>query len=482
MEDLQRAFDALNAKTTAYTNLWNYYDGDQPIVYSTERLEAVFRVLNAKFVQNWCAVVIDALLERLSLKGLTLKDQSASSILTELWAKQGLGLESVDVHTAAFVTGEAFLIAWPNEKGEIETYYNDPRLCTVFYDPERPKLIRFAAKWWNDEGDGKRHMTLYYPNRLEYYVSRDKGEDVQSWKNMRPAEPDQAPNPYGQVPVFHFRCQRRTTKSELANAVSIQDAVNKLLNDMMVAAEFGAFRQRWIIGNMEEIGQLKNAPNEIWQIPAGDGVGQGAQVGEFDAVDLGNYLNAIDKLATSIAVITRTPKHFFFGQGGDPSGEALIAMEAPLNKRAEHFMDVFGVTWRQVAAFMLKLKGQEVDPDQITPLFAEARTVQPLSEATTWREAVTAGLPLVTQLRREGWSQEELDQLEADLRAARRAITAANMQTALLEQQIGVSHQTVLQQFGFNADQERQQREAEGANLGEQLLSAFDQDQQGAAG
>src|SRR5690606_40424882 len=65
-----------------------------------------------------------------------------------------------------------------------------------------------------------------------------------------------------------------------------------------------------------ETGQpLKNQPGLIWDIPAGDGVGQPTQVGELSATDLGNYLAALDRNANVIASISRTPKHFFFQSG-----------------------------------------------------------------------------------------------------------------------------------------------------------------------
>ena len=36
--DLTRAYAALAAKSSTYEALWQYYDGDQPLVYSSNRL------------------------------------------------------------------------------------------------------------------------------------------------------------------------------------------------------------------------------------------------------------------------------------------------------------------------------------------------------------------------------------------------------------------------------------------------------------
>jgi hypothetical protein len=72
----------------------------------------------------------------------------------------------------------------------------------------------------------------------------------------------------------------------------------------------------------------------IMDLAAGDAGTQPTSAGAFPAADLSNFLTAMDKLAASISAITSTPKHYFFDQGGQLSGEALIALEAPLNKKA----------------------------------------------------------------------------------------------------------------------------------------------------
>ena len=192
-----------------------------------------------------------------------------------------------------------------------------------------PQETLLPPKWHYDE-EGYPHITLYYPDRLEYYKAGVK-EPKSAAAFIADETMATAPNPYGEIPVFHLRRERRKIKSELENVVTIQDAINKLFADMMVAAEFGAFPQRYVISQMEANGQLKNAPNEIWQLWAGDGQGQDTEAGQFEPTDLDNYLKAMDKLAQAMAIISKTPKHFFFAQDVDPSGEALITMEAPLN-------------------------------------------------------------------------------------------------------------------------------------------------------
>jgi hypothetical protein len=416
--DLQRAYEALAVKRVAYDRLWNYYLGEQPVVYTAERLRKIFQNVNARFVQNWCAVVVDSLWERVQLKGFTAEDEGLRARLSELWRQVPLGLEADDAHLGAFVCGEAYLVAWRDEEGASELYFNDGRMCHLFYDPERPRVKRFGAKWWDDEFTEKRRLTLYYPERLEYYVSRGSWPEVNDWRSF---EPDgDSENPWGEVPVFHLRTARWPA-SELANAVPLQNGVNKLLIDMMVAAEYGAFKQRYIISNAESLGRLRNAPNEVWDLPAGDNLGQGTEVGEFGATPLQNYFDAIDRLAISIAIITQTPKNFFFATGNEISGEALLAMEAPLNAKARARIERFGPVWREVAAFLLRMEGRAVMPPEIEPVFEQPQTMQPLTRAQARNFDVSSGMPLRTVLRREGWTPGELEEMEGDVAAAQEA-------------------------------------------------------------
>jgi len=429
--DIELAYAALAAKLPTYDKLFAYVSGNQPLVYSTHRLQEAFRSLTAHFQQDWCSVVVNAALDRMTLSGFDADSDALNDTLKTCWNENGMGIESTQVHEMALITGEAFVIAWEGENG-IEVFANDPRLCHVFYESANRHKKRFAAKWFKDEAAACWRLTLYYPDRQEYYRTQETTGDPSSAMQFEPdVELPTAPNPYGIIPVFHFRGNPRSGQGELSDILSLQDAVNKLLADMMVSAEYGAFKQRYIISN-SDTADLKNAPNLIWNIPAGDGQGQPVQVGEFQGTDLNLYLNAIDKLANSIAIISRTPKHYLFGTGGSLSGEALLAMEAPLNKKVAKLEDNYGAVWQEVASFLLLLSGKgEVSPSSIKPIWQPPESVQPLTEAQARKTAVEAGVPLVTELKREGWTDDEIAAMQKDAEEAKKG--TATTATALLD-------------------------------------------------
>lgn len=431
MDDKTLAYTALSRKVDTYSTLFKYADGEQPLIYSSSRLKEAFNRLDAKFNQNWMAVVIDTALDRLSFSGWSTKSPEENGLLADLYATHKLQLESYDVHRAALITHEAYVIAWKDETGQIEVYYNDPRLVHVFYNPESPKKKTFAAKWYQGQ-DGRYYLTLYYPDRLEYFVTRQviRSGIPSSAQAFIPADIPFAPNPYGVIPVFHFQISRRANGGELFGIITLQDAVNKLFADMMIAAEFGAFKQRWII-TTADTSALKNAPNEIWAIPPGEGTQ--TQVGEFAETDLNIFLNAIDKLANSIAIISRTPKHYFMQTGSNISGEALLAMESPLVAKVERFQRSLSTTWEELGIFLYMLEtGITLSPKEIDVTWQPAQAVQPKTEAETIKTNVEAGLPLKTALRWAGKAEDEIEQIE--LEKAEEEQAKATMGQLMLDQ------------------------------------------------
>ena len=414
--DIEKAFDAITNKRSYLDLLFRYVNGGQPLKYSTERLKEIFDDINTHFEINWCTVVVDSSLDRMELNGFHTDDDVANTKLVELFDLLHISTQSDDAHLGALSVGSAYVIVWQDDAGELELYYNDPRICHIFYDSSNPIVKTFAAKIFVRD-DRRTEITLYYPERIEHWVTKAKTAKASTTKTAKAndfeldEETGTEENTFGVIPVFGL-----ITPSEIAKVTTIQDAINKMFADMMVAAEFGAFASRYIISQSDE-GDLKSAPNEIWWIPSGDGQGQAASVGQFDATDLNNYLKAMDSLANSMAIITRTPKHYMMTTGANISGEALIAMESPLVRKVKKHKMRFDISWQEIAQFMLQLSNITIEASKIEPVWERVESVQPKTEAETRLIAINTGIPLTTQLKREGWTEQEIKELEKQIAA-----------------------------------------------------------------
>ena len=413
--DLQRVLDGMTAKTPDYDKYWQYYNGDAPLVYSTEKLQAIFSSVNARFSQNWAEVVVKAVLDRLSVQKPTVnKNQELSRQLSDLWENSGIWLDEISIYEDLLVTGEAFVVVWPDDEDgtTVRAFHNDSRHVHIVYDSANPRKKLFAGKWWKDDEDAenaKTHLIMYYPDRIETYESAAGDPSVDSRYDLVSSEE----NPFGMIPVFHFRSSQREPRSILKNVIDPQNALNKLMNDKMIVAEYMAAPQRYAITEAD-ISGLRNAPNEIWKIPPAAPGDQPTSVGQFSPATLEGYSQSIAELASTIGVLSSTPRYYITG-GDAPSGEALRVMEAPLIKRVKRLIYLcLSPVWKEIAQGILFFSGVQVALTDISAEFDTVESDQPVLDIQVQKGEREIGLPLVTVLRRHGTTEEEIEQIKEE--------------------------------------------------------------------
>jgi hypothetical protein len=411
-KDIKPAVLAIAAKREEYAVLRDYYEGDHELKFSTDKIRKALGKIGIYFAENWLAVVVDAAVDRLSLKGFEVSDSpELTTLLATFFKKARLGLVSTDVHEDATIVGESYFILGKVD-GKIQANFNAPELCHIFYESADPLVKKYAAKFWSE--NNYVYLNLYYPKKIEKY--RAPLRKSVAYDALDHQQVSVVPNPTGQIPVFHFRhSQKDNYKIDMGPSErSIQDAINILFSNMMVSSEFNSLKQRIIISQSDP-GDLKNIPGENWWFPAGDGTGQQTSVSELGGHDPTGFLTSIDHFANALSATTRTPKYYFFGSEGQvPSGEALLTLEAPLVKKVLRRLLSYSVTWEEIASYAALLMGSVIEPTDITSLWGPIGSVQPLTEAQIIKTEGEATIPLKTSLRRRGWSATEIADMETD--------------------------------------------------------------------
>jgi len=354
--------------------LEDYYRGNHPLLYASSRFRAAFGNMFMGFSDNWCGIVCDALDERLDVDGFRMSSDAgdaADDDAWRIWQANGLDAQSQMAHHEALVKGYSYALVWANPDDDETPLITIEDAREMVVALERGTRKRLAAlKRWQDDDDAKTtYATLYLPDRIEKWVSAKGQTAASGWNGPKGYAPRQVegeawplPNPLGVVPVVPFVNRpnlRGKGESELKEIVPIQNAVNKLTLDMLVAAEFAAYRQRWVTGMDIPIDPDTNKPVEPFKSATDRlfvGEDKDTRFGSFEVTDLANYTNAIDKLIGHIASITRTPSHYFMaGATGYPSGETLKAAETGLVRKALRRQRYFGESWEDVIrlAFMV---------------------------------------------------------------------------------------------------------------------------------
>jgi hypothetical protein len=195
------------------------------------------------------------------------KSNPINQIIEDLWEYNELGEELPNLHRNVGKYGDYYMLVWPvigNESGEdskafdvkksaaalsgkaeasdeqadavreddlaqaanktivaVDMICHDPLTTRAFYDTENPRKMSYVIRSW-EEGEGQNvtvRANLYYPDRIERWVHKGKPPKRKSTKTrwlpyVEDGAPAVLPNPFDQIPFFHYRTDRTYGKPD----------------------------------------------------------------------------------------------------------------------------------------------------------------------------------------------------------------------------------------------------------------------------
>jgi hypothetical protein len=382
-----------------------------------------FGELFRAFADNLCPAVVDSVADRLQIDGFDVEegDPIKADLVMSIWRRNRMDRRVGEVHQEALRQGDAYVLVWPDRDGLAAIYPQRADQVAYVYDEELPGRALYAAKGWV-RGDGTYRLNLYYADRIEKYVSRSAtlGAIPDSSNALVPFEADgepwPLPNPFGTVPVFHFATNAPVGgygKSELADVVPLQDALNKAVADMLVAMEYAALPQRWVTGIEVEIDPQTGKPvppftpgfERIWLSESPD-----VRFGEFQAADLAQFIRVQESIRGEFARVSGTPFHYLMLVGGDwPSGEAMKTAETRFLSRVRDRMVAYGNTWEDAMRFALAVEGVEVEGLRLSVRWRDPapRSEREIVETVALKTQI--GLPKRQALIELGYAEAEVE-------------------------------------------------------------------------
>lgn len=390
--------------------LWErYFEGVHRLAFATSRFRQTFGNLFHEFGDNWMSLIVDASVERLNVQGFrfdTVKgDDDAyegDSDAWTIWRDNDLPSQSDIAHTEAVKLGKSYILVDPfarTDMGNPQISVEHPAQCTVAYEAGNRRRRKAAMKTWTDH-TGYIRADVYMPDKIYRFKTTQKlndkvpdtqtyGEYTAIYGNLFPLDytgppaaflgeratwipytdddqPAVIPHTLGVVPIIPLENNPSLKvggRSDIAPIIPIQDALNKLVMDMIIASEFASFGQRWATGievpKDPETGRPLSdqrflaAVSRLWVSEDPE-----TKFGQFNASDLGNYVKAIEMFIQHIAAITRTPPHYLLGQAGSfPSGDSLAATETGLVAKVKRKMKNFAPAWEEALRLSFKAKG-----------------------------------------------------------------------------------------------------------------------------
>jgi Phage portal protein, SPP1 Gp6-like len=436
-----RKLDATLRRRRNLTDLFErYYAGNHRLAYATEKFQDAFGSLFGAFADNWCGVIADTPNERLEVQGFQVgTDQPSEGDDSErawrLWKDNDMEMQSSIVHLGAIKCGVSYVL--------VDTTGDDPNITAwpssmaiVKHDPKSRKAT-LGATFWTDD-DGYEGATLYTPDEFITYKAKDKSErgaeidpTKREWSEVDVIPNERADGLLPLVEIVNRPNELGIGKSDLSDVLAMQDAINKLANDMLVASEFQAFRQRVLTGieipKNPETGeplpsqQIEAAISRLWVFENPD-----AKVWDMAPADLGNYVSGIKELLNHVAAQTRTPPHYLIGAMVNVAGEALTAAESGLVSRVKAKQKSFARSWRTVIKLALDID-ETIEVKWANP---ERQTLAAVADPVSKLSAPAIGLPREELWRMLGYSELDIARLSKSDIATKTAVTGATSTSA----------------------------------------------------
>lgn len=451
-EELERQRQVVKAR--------EYYDGDQP-TYLTERARtflALDETGDDTFNMNVVRGIVEAVTERLIVAGFHCVDESSAAWAWATWQADRLDAKQNDVHEGAVCDGEKFVaIDWDDDDGRLRfiphARYTSAEAggsgegCKATYANDDPnqKLLYISKRWTEYLGNGRarQRLTCYYPDRIEKYQQISnindwlpldeetlsaEGDVDESGQVVWPKPwVDDAGEPLG-IPVVHFR--NPGMRSEIWDAIKLQNAVNKTLIDTLAAGDSTAFQIFVALGFIPTTdGKAPAEDQSNWQdIEPGRTIGttRSATEADFKAIPPGSLdplLNLLEKLVLWMAVITRTPVSRYQFSGQVASADTLKQqMESLLAKVGLRHI-LFGDAWEDVMTIGRRLQnyfgggwdGKLLDESAaFETIWQSAETRSRLDDLKGFQiERETLDVPLETLWAKAGYQPDEIEQMKA---------------------------------------------------------------------
>jgi hypothetical protein len=419
---ITQALQKIAKKQEKIKKYYDYYDGRHSINFASEKFRTAFGDRVQNFRDNLCKIPVKAPADRLEIIGFNQEDNDVFyNDSWTIWKRSQMPKLTKRIHREAFKTGDAYLIVWADDKDKARMYPQDSRNCAVWYDADTGAIHHGAKQWRGPADSDFVYLSLYYPDRIEKYISRSKqakGNVPASAAGFmpRPIEGEEWPltHEFGVCPLLHFGLEN----SILDDAIPLNDALNKSCADLLVSSEANSLRQRWTAGITYEMDAESNEQIIPFK-PNAQFVGSddpNAKFGDFADATLEDFLKVIENWRLEIANATGVPAWYFKPDlGSFPSGEALTKSEARFVGLITDAQLDFGETWAAAIKIAMTIDGKPVKDDkEIEVKWTEAAKMSPNEAADLANKKKNLGVSERQLLSEIGYTDAEIEKMQGE--------------------------------------------------------------------
>jgi hypothetical protein len=452
--DLQLALDELHATCPEYIKAEQYYADERPEVFTSARMRAALSRGDVNFRLNFACKPVDTLAERLEISSITaISDDPDLKALADAWIGRfyednDFDTGHKDVMHCACEYGDSYVLVWPTDIADpgagVDIYLNRPHGCRVFYDPEKTHRKAFGVKQWVLPATRQIRVDLYYLDHLERYITQPGVDQSRSATDFTAffedgdydpddLEPGELPawpvNPYGEIPIFHFRNGTPYGVPEHKRFWGTQDILRKLVMGHVSGVDYQSAPQRAalmkdgysadhamddeddygfpatgggepVTNNASQRTNLEGGDDTVWWLQGVD------QLLTLDPADPRVFTEPMLVYLRFGAQVVDMPLYRIDPTGSVPSGESRRVAEGPFVLKVIDRQQRYISVWRSVFRFALKIVGVEVD------VMVHWKSPAIVDDQTGWATLLIklqAGIPRRQAFAEQGYSADQIE-------------------------------------------------------------------------
>lgn len=414
----------------AETARWNYYLGRHDLPWASPSETAWYEALRVTASTSLIRLAVRSQVQRLKVEAIRTGDgEDVDQEAWNLWRRNRLSARQKSVYTKGLVFEKGGIIGvWMNPA--------DPK--TPLIRPEDPMNVHvarnaidpldppWAFKRYTEsipasEGSGFVEVTheFLYTREFIWHLTNANGDEMTLERAFK--------NPMRRVPFVVFQGDLDsdgTGTSYIDSLIPIQKMIDKITFDLLIASQFGAFKQKVATGFdprvRDENGEvvyhqtsdgeviLDSTGNPIPVIETPDATvdsllvfpDPNVKVFELSETDLRNYTETVRMLKEQFAAVAQVSQHSLSGQMTNVSGSSREADETSSRAFTADLQVSFSDSWTAVFDLANIARGADALPlgTEVDWLYAVPMTWMEIGQTASQMGAVGAPLQMFLEM------------------------------------------------------------------------------------
>jgi hypothetical protein len=340
---------------------------------------------------NVIGIVVESLAQSLAVEGFRAEREADNVDVWDVWQRNKLDARQSIIHRSVLAYGVAYSVVTPGRPVPVVRGLS-PRRLTTLYESSDADWPAFALEW-----RARKAWRLYDADAV-YELTGEGGtfefESVATHnagatpvvRYLEIQDPDWDDEPLTEAYVGAY-AQDRQVIGQVAPLMTIQDQIDLITFNLLVAQHYAAFRQRFVIGWLAPDEQTRMKMGASTWLTFEDSPDQ-VKVGDLEATPLDGYLKSRESSFRQGASLSQTPAHELIGELVNLSAEALAAAEAGRDRKVADRQTTIGESHEQTLILAGRMAGIAVPEDaqvvwRDTSARSFAATIDGLGKAAT---------------------------------------------------------------------------------------------------